>query len=125
MKTKIYLKGFQGLEHHLSFIDREADAIIGKFDLNDKFNTSILAKTVNAHSMHGHNFYECEVRVTSDKTKKVMFIRKVSNDFYSAVKLALKAIEKSLRRESKIRVTRNRKVNLGLMPIAVLSGSGY
>lgn len=109
MKMTIHFQGFEGFEHHKSFIQEAAQKGIEKFERNKEFD---LIVTVKRHGTK-HNFiqeeYECDLNLKTDGLRGNMFYKKSSPDFYQAVRDAMKAAEKGLRRESNTRMSRRRR----------------
>lgn len=110
MKTKLRFVGLEAFSHHRDYIFDILDSTIARFDLNDKFQSEIVVRKESKKYNPNIEFYTCEINFFGDRRRGHLFFKKTSKNFYEVVKKTLAAAEKSLRRESKTRLSRMRKL---------------
>lgn len=109
MKLHLHFKNLQALDHHKEFILAEAEEGVGRYERNKEFIVDIFVKkNVKAHKQ-ASDLYECEVTFKGDRTRSLLFFKKTDANFYTAIRKALEATEKTLRRESRTRAVRRRR----------------
>lgn len=109
MKLQYVFTDLQAEEHHRQFIAEEAANTVGKFEREKEFTVNAAVRKTQSKHRHSADNYECEITVKGDRAKGDVFIKKTDADFYVAIRKALAAAEKSLRRESATRASRRRK----------------
>ncbi len=110
MNAQVTFNGFQGLDHHHFFVGDMAEKIVGQFERHKEFNIQVLCRKLHTRHSPKHTQFECEILLYADPLRGDLFVRKSGDTFYSAVRSAFHAIEKILRRESKTRISRWRRV---------------
>ncbi len=109
MKVTVHFQGFEGFEHHESFIRETAQKGIERFERSKSFDLIVTVKRNGTKRNFTQEEYECDINLKTDGLRGHMFYKKTSPDFYQAVRDAMKAAEKGLRRESNTRMARRRK----------------
>lgn len=111
MNVQVTFNGFQGFEHHQEFVSELAERTMGQFERSKEFDVQILIRKHHSRSSPRHAQFECEILLYADNLRGDLFVRKSGETFYSAVRMANHAIEKILRRESKTRISRWRRIS--------------
>jgi ribosome-associated translation inhibitor RaiA len=101
----VQFRNFEGFEHLRSFVEKAANQTLGRFESWKNFETHIVLATVKSRTTTHAPVFECELLMKSRGLQKPIVVKKESSNFYQAVRNCVKASEKILRRESKVRVS--------------------
>lgn len=110
MKLNTQFVGFEAFSNHHEFLSNESSVYIEKFESGREFNCSVVVKQLSHKHAYLAEKYECEIRLFGSILKKAFIFKKSASDFYGAIRLSMRAAEKALRRESKLRLSRKRKL---------------
>jgi ribosome-associated translation inhibitor RaiA len=110
MNKEVLFRDFEGLLHHYQFIDMQIRKTIGKFEGIRPSHVRVTIDEVARKAFRGHDF-GCEIIVHHPNMRKTILTHKFSKDFYKSVRAACDAAEKVLRRNSKSKLARRRKLD--------------
>ena len=108
MNKNAVFKGFEVFDHHREFINKSAQSSIGKFERAKAFQVNVMVRRLEHGAKNNQDSFECEISVNGDFNSKNIFQKKNGSNFYNTVRGAFKAVEQSLRKESKTRITKKK-----------------
>lgn len=117
MQAQMTFNGFDGLDHHHKFIVDEANKTVARFERGKEFLLQVLCRRGHRKASTKNSYYTCEILLYADPMRGDLFATKEADNFYSAIRSAFHAIEKGLRRESKTRISRRRRLAAQIQPV--------
>lgn len=108
MKQRIQFKDFEGSEATREFITQQLSEHLEKFESNKEFYSSVIMSTARSRNNSHKPIFECEIVLHKNGNKSPIIVKKTDLNFHNAIRNAMVAAEKVLRRSAKIRVTRRR-----------------
>ncbi len=121
MHAQITFNGFDGFDHHFKFIIDEANKTVANFERSKEFILQVLCRRGHRKASASHRYYACEILLHADPVRGDFFAVKEDDNFYNAVRSAFHAIEKGLRRESKTRISRRRRLASQIQPLPAMA----
>lgn len=103
MRTEIQFRNFKGLDHLKFFVEVSMIESLERFEKWRDFKSHVILSTTKARSDVHKPVFECELLLSGKGIGRNVIVKKRNGDFYQAVRSAIQATEKILRRRSKIR----------------------